>query len=145
MKMRLRFVWTLLCLPACGGPASGPGTIRLVDTFSTAEIENAASAAPSIEPTEWRFDDPAAGAAWKAGPGVSGLAVKEGLLTGRSSAEVAIVHTERSEGLDDGDPLHEVVVRARTSKGSNLFVFFAGSETFDLDRIASRPISSPGP
>jgi arylsulfatase A-like enzyme len=136
--MRLSFVWALLCLSACGGPAVRPNTIRLVDTFSTAEIENAAAAAPSIEPTEWRFEDAAAGAAWKAGPGISGLAQKDGRLTGRSSAKVAIVHAERGDGLDDSDLLHEVVVRARTSKGSNLYVSFAGTETIDLERIASR-------
>jgi arylsulfatase A-like enzyme len=138
MNMRLRFVWALLCIPACGGSGSGPATIRLVDTFSTAEIENVTAAAPSIQPTEWRFDDATATTPWKAGPGVSGLAVREGRLTGRSSAKVAIVHTERTEGLEDGDLLHEVVVRARISKGSNLFVSFAGSETIDLERIASR-------
>jgi hypothetical protein len=69
MNMRLRFVWALLCIPACGGSGSGPATIRLVDTFSTAEIENVTAAAPSIQPTEWRFDDATATTPWKAGPG----------------------------------------------------------------------------
>jgi arylsulfatase A-like enzyme len=138
MNMRLRFVCALLCLPACEGPASRPTTIRLVDDFSNVEIENATAAAFAPEPTEWRFDEAAAGGVWKAGPGVSGLALREGRLTGRSSAKVAIVHAERRDGLDEGDLLHEVVVRARCSRGANLYVSFAGSETIDLDRIASR-------
>ncbi|HLE70010.1 MAG TPA: sulfatase, partial [Vicinamibacteria bacterium] len=95
--------------------------------------------------TEWRFDDPQAAGQWKAGVGVEGLRSREGRLTGRSTAKVPIVHVERSSGLDEEDILHEVVVRARASRGSNLAITFRGSETVELAPIASRAELFPWP
>jgi hypothetical protein len=109
-----------------------------VDEFGSVQIENLSTPAPSIAPTDWRFEDPEAAAEWKAGDGVEGLRSRDGRLTGRSTTKVPILHAERSSGLDEGDILHEVVVRARASKGSNLAITFRGSETVDVGQIASR-------
>lgn len=131
-------IWAFILLTACGGASSERSVVRLVDEFGSVQIENLSSPAASIIPTEWRFDDPAAVAAWKAGIGVQGLGAREGRLTGRSSSKVPILHLERSTGLDAGDTLHEVVVRARASRGTNLSVSFQASETVDLPAIANR-------
>ncbi|HEY7700405.1 MAG TPA: hypothetical protein VIE88_18400, partial [Vicinamibacteria bacterium] len=59
--------WAFVCLlfSACGDSSREPSVVRLVDEFGTVQIENLGSPAASIVPTEWRFEDPAAVAAWK--------------------------------------------------------------------------------
>ncbi len=133
-----RWVWALVLFIGCGRSSPERSVVRLVDEFDSVQIENLASAAATIAPTEWRFDDPSKPSQWKAGVGVSGLTVRDGRLSGRTSSKVGILHVERSSGLDEGDVLHEVVVSARASRGSNLAVSFRGSETLDLVQIASR-------
>jgi len=133
-----RSLWTLVLLTACGKSSPDRPVVRLVDEFGLVQIENLSTPAASIAPTEWRFDDPQAAGQWKAGVGVEGLRTRDGRLTGRSTAKVPILHLERSSGLGEGDILHEVVVRARASQGSNLAITFRGSETVDLAQIASR-------
>ena len=140
-----RSLWTLVLLTACGKSSPDRPVVRLVDEFGLVQIENLSTPAASIAPTEWRFDDPQAAGQWKAGVGVEGLRSREGRLTGRSTAKVPIVHVERSSGLDEGDILHEVVVRARASRGSNLAITFRGSETVELAPIASRAELFPWP
>ena len=140
-----RSLWTLVLLTACGKSSPDRPVVRLVDEFGLVQIENLSTPAASIAPTEWRFDDPQAAGQWKAGVGVEGLRTRDGRLTGRSTAKVPIVHVERSSGLDEGDILHEVVVRARASRGSNLAITFRGSETVELAPIASRAELFPWP
>ena len=133
-----RFPWALFFFTACGGSSAERAAVRLVDEFGSVQIESLSTPARSIAPTEWRFEDPATAARWKAGVGVEGLRSRDGRLTGRSTTTVPIIHAERSSGLDEGDILHEVVVRARASQGSNLSIAFRGSETVDVAQIASR-------
>ena len=121
-----RSLWALVVLTACGNSSPERPVVRLVDEFGSVQIENLSTPAASIAPTEWRFDDPEAAAQWKAGVGVESLGTRDGRLTGRSTAKVPILHAERSSGLDEGDILHEVVVRARASLGSNLAITFRG-------------------
>src|SRR5262245_60704079 len=91
-----------LATPACRRPAAGPRSIRLVDAFDAKRVEgSAAGAATFVRRTEWRFDGappspppaPPAPArpspppfpatrGWEGGPGVSGLAIRDGLLVG---------------------------------------------------------------
>lgn len=108
-----RSFWALVLLASCGGSSPERSVVRLVDEFDSVQIENLSSPAASIGPREWRFEDPAAAAAWKAGVGVEGLRTRDGRLIGRSAAKVPILHGERSSGLDEGDILHEVVGCAR--------------------------------
>jgi hypothetical protein len=133
-----RLAWALVLFTACGGSEPAPPVIRLVDQFGSVQIENLSTAAVPIEPTEWRFDDPAAAAEWKAGQGVEGLATREARLRGRSTTEFPVLHLERKSGLDASDLLHEIVIRARISRGSNLQIAFRSSETVDLPQIVDR-------
>ena len=133
-----RFGWVLFFFTACGGSAPAPSVVRLVDEFGSVQIENMAGPAAAITPTEWRFEAPDAAAAWKAALGVEGLGVRDGRLSGRSTTEFPLLHLERSSGLDTSDQLHEIVVRARVSGGSNLSIAFRGSETVDVAQIADR-------
>ena len=129
-------------LAACRGEAPGPRTIRLVDAFDAKLVEGAAgSEAPTVPRTEWRFDGPpprpapsafAATRGFEAGPGIAGLAVREGLLSGRTTTDFPILRIERTSGLDDADQLHAVEVRLRLTGGSNLSVATRGGPTVDL-------------
>jgi arylsulfatase A-like enzyme len=95
-------------------------------------------------PVEWRFaaatsDAPArtptiSGAkppGWTAGPGVQGLAVRDGRLVGRTSTDVALIDLERPPS-DDRDVVHEVQIRMRASAGANLSVMLRPTEKLDL-------------
>lgn len=129
---------------ACGGSENEPTVHRLVDLFPSASITGAVVTRATSERTEWRFEtgsDPE----WQAGPGVSELRVDGDVLTGRSTTGVPIVHVERQSGLDDPDVLHQVIVRARVSEGSNLTVTFSSSETLNLERSAATADSFPWP
>jgi arylsulfatase A-like enzyme len=85
---------------------------------------------------------------WEAGPGVSDLKAKDGILAGRSTAAIPIVHLRRPRS-DDRDVLHEVQVRMRASAGANLAVLFRNTEEVDLKLEAENtpiipwPLNSP--
>ena len=125
-----------MSLAACRQQPGSPA-IRLIDHF---DVEAQRTQAPVESParTEWRFDatDPERTlASWRALDGIEGLAVTEGRLRGRSAGPLPLLTTERSDGLDDDQLLHSVVVRLRASAGANLAVHFDGSETLDLERV----------
>jgi arylsulfatase A-like enzyme len=71
---------------------------------------------------------------WEAGPGVSGLAIREGLLVGRTTTDFPILHLERTSGLENADQLHAVEVRLRVSSGANLSLTSSPAPTVDLER-----------
>jgi arylsulfatase A-like enzyme len=156
--------------PGCGRPPeAGPGTIRLIDRFDAKGVEGSASGKTvAVTPrTEWRFDGappkprPSAAApssvsarpasapfpatrGFEAGPGVAALAVRDGLLVGRSTTADPILHVERISGLDNADQLHSVVVRMRVSAGTNLHMVTRPSPTVDLKAEATQPRILPG-
>src|SRR5688572_3953608 len=107
---------------ACRRPAAGPEVVRLIDAFDAKSVAGTSTTSPAsgaaIPRTEWRFDGapplpkpaapavPAAPAAaatrgWQAGPGVGGLAIRDGLLVGRTTTEFPVIHLERTSGLDN--------------------------------------------
>jgi arylsulfatase A-like enzyme len=157
-----RTAWLLPLIPlavaatACSRSAGDSAMpIRLVDVFDAKRVEgSSAKAALPIRPTEWRFDGPApslppppppgaparppvpfpATRGWEAGPGVSGFAIRDGMLVGRSTTDFPILHVERTAGLDNADQLHAVEVRVRVSKGANLLVATSPAPTVDLSR-----------
>jgi arylsulfatase A-like enzyme len=127
---------------ACGRTAAapdGPRTIRLVDAFDAKLVEGSPGkpAAPAAR-TEWRFDgapprpaSPAPGPAaspapfpatrgWEAGPGVGGLAIRNGLLVGRTTTDFPVIRIERTTGLENADQLQAVEIRLRVSGGANV-------------------------
>src|SRR5262249_14720875 len=148
MLDRSRGPWTLplfvaVIAAACarGGPEHAPTANRLVDQFDPKLVEGSSDkTARPIPRTEWRFDappptpppaPPAPGASpappafpatrgWEAGPGVSGLAIRDGRLVGRTTSDFPIVRVERTTGLDNADQLHAIEVRLSVSGGANL-------------------------
>jgi arylsulfatase A-like enzyme len=126
-----------------------------VDTFDAKRVSgSAAKASRPLPRTEWRFDGtppsppappppgpdakppgPAPFAAtrgWEAGPGVEGLAIKDGRLTGRSTTDFPVLHLERTAGLENPDQLQAVEVRLRASGGANLSVVTRAAPTVEL-------------
>ncbi len=112
---------TLLLSTSCAepAPATSPMSLRLIDHFAEARVEG------SPEPLDaaaggakWSFADDGA-EAWKLGQDVEGLRLDGGLLVGRASSEMPLVHAERQGPIAE-DLLHEVEVRARASDGGNL-------------------------
>ncbi len=106
---RLALLWPLAitCL-SCSGPtttSTAPVAVRLVDLFDAKRVQGSAKPATAVRPTIWRFDgappspSPAKFAAtrgWEAGPGVAGLTIKDGQLTGRATGE-ARAHSYRAD------------------------------------------------
>ena len=107
MRILLQSVLVVTLL-SCAGTKEN-AVVRLVDEFPSASIAGMVEVSATVEPTEWRFDaDEEHG--FTAGSGVTGLTLRDGRLTGRSSTGVPVIHVERTHGLDDPDVLHEVVV-----------------------------------
>ena len=128
---------------ACSRPAPAPNAIRLVDAFDPKLVEGspAKAAAATVRRTEWRFDGPAPSPApsafpatrgFEAGPGVSGLAVRDGTLIGHTTAAFPVIHLERTTGLENADQLQAVEIRLRASKGANLSMQTRPAPTVDL-------------
>ncbi len=130
-------VVTVALLLGCrsGGSSSSPQVIRFVDLYGPDTVEARAPAVAPPAPTELRFDGSVATPSWKAGPGVSGLTVRNGKLFGRTTADIPVLHLERL-GSDDRDVVHEVHVRLRASAGSNLALALRATEMVDLEQEA---------
>jgi arylsulfatase A-like enzyme len=152
MRQGLLRLLPAVLFAACARPPEAV-TLRLTDLYAPAPADGAA-AAPEAPPakTELRFD--AAAPAWKAGPGVASLAVKDGRLAGQTTDAFSIVDLERSSGLDDHDVVDSIEVRARVSAGEALFLSFRQSEKVDLaealqdariDPWRARVTLKPGP
>lgn len=142
--------WVLVSIAAvsaCGSPPPGTHPLRLVDVFSEASVDGTPAVDAEIPRTEWRFE--AGALTWSAGPGVEGLAVRDGLLAGHASTDVPIVHVERKSGLDDRDSLHAVEIRMRATAGANLNVMFSGDDAVDFEQATANaralawPLTSP--
>jgi arylsulfatase A-like enzyme len=63
---------------------------------------------------------------------VSDLAVRDGMLVGRTTTDFPIVRIERTTGLENPDQLHAVEVRLRVSAGANLAVATRPAGAVDL-------------
>ena len=109
--------------------------IRLVDIFKPEMVQGAATAAAKLEPlAEWRFDgaapateakEHAATRGWQA-HNVSGLAIRDNRLAGRSTSDFPIVSVARTRHMDSADQLYGFEIRARVSAGANLAISTAG-------------------
>jgi arylsulfatase A-like enzyme len=128
-----------------GEPSATSAAIRLVDAFEPAFVDGKSDKpARALKKTEWRFDGGQANA-WVAGPGVSGLAVRDGRLTGRTTTARPILHLERRTGLDNLDLLHAVEVRIRVSAGKEIALATEGEEKVDLGEQVKRATAFPWP
>ena len=132
------------CLAACPARRSAaPIVIRLADLYRPEAVANRVSPAPPPR-TEWRFDGPAprpaparaaATRGWEAFHGISGLGVRDGKLTGRTTDALPILHFERVTDLEQPDLLHEIQIRLRVSAGANLSLIFLANDKPDADRV----------
>ena len=143
--MDIRRVVSLLLLvavAACSNPVERPIVTRLVDEFDSATLAGTPASRAPDEPIEWRFDD-ADNPQWTAALGVDSGRVRDARFVGRTTATLPILHVERTTGLDDPDILHEVVVRARVSAGSEMRMSFSGSDEVNFERLAERAAEFP--
>ncbi len=143
---RARAVAALTALGAlvgCRREPPAPGSLRLVDLYDRKLVsETPAEAAAPGPRSEWRFDAPGA-RPFGAGPGVAELAVRDGVMVGRTTSDTPILHVERTSGLDNPDQLYAVEVRARVTAGANLGVATRGSPKLDLASEAAQVKSLP--
>ncbi len=141
-------VLALAAAAGCGRTSSArePGaTIRLVDLFKAESVQGGApAAAREIPRTEWRFDGPAlpqtpkelgATRGVEAGPGVEGLTIRDGHLTGRATTDVPILRVARTTGLDSRDQFHAIEIRLRVSAGENMTVSLRGPAPLNLSEV----------
>jgi arylsulfatase A-like enzyme len=129
-------------------PPQGPATVRLADVYEPAAVEGRPASLAPRPRTEWRFDGPGSGKlaatrGWEAGPGVAGLAVRDGRLVGRSNSDFPMLHLVRTSGLEDRDILHAFEVRARASVAGRLSVTGRAAEKIDLAEVQKRALDSP--
>ncbi len=129
-----------------------PVAVRLVDLFDAKRVQGSAKPAAAVRPTIWRFDGtppsplPAKFAAtrgWEPGPGIAGLTIKDGQLTGRATGDGALIHLERTSGLDVPDTLHAIEVRMRASNGANLSIQTSPAPTVSLAEMSATARRQP--
>ena len=112
-----------------------PAAIRLVDEVKKETIAGGGAPHRDIPRTEWRFDQ-AVKDKWDALAGVSGLAVKDGKLSGRASTAFPVIHVQRTSGLDNQDIVHAIEFRMRVSAGTKLSFTNVGEEKLsDTDEL----------
>ena len=143
----------LLVAGVTGGCARAPEApaVRLTEVFDASRVEGSTPRDEgAVRRTEWGFEGPpstpapgarstpapAASPGWEAGPGISGLVVRDGMLLGRTTSDAPILRLTRTTGLDDADQLHAVEIRLRVSKGANLFVGTRPGDDVDLRQEA---------
>lgn len=158
-RSRIALLPSVALALACSRPVAGPEVVHLIDAFDAKLVQGSSEpAAPqvvAVTRTEWRFDGPppipgtgtpaAAGPAiaappalaaatrgWEAGPGVTALAIRDGLLVGRTTTDFPVIHLERSSGLDNPDQLHALEIRLRVGAGANLYASMVPGPTVDL-------------
>jgi arylsulfatase A-like enzyme len=119
----LPLVLCLLVLGACreGGDEPAASAVPLVDRFQPDHVDQRREpAAPP--PVEWRFAAATADRAWNAGPGVTGLEVRDGLLVGSAASPRPVIELVAPAPLGGGDTLHAVEVRMRATAGGEMMV-----------------------
>ena len=135
---RLLAVSTLLV--GCAGDPEPPATLRLIDIFDRTAVE-ALGTPDRTAPARalWRFDDPDDDdeplAGWLNGGGVAELEIRDGRLTGGTTAASAIVYVEWRDQLELRDRLHAVDIELQVSDGSTLEVELRGRGDLNLDNV----------
>jgi arylsulfatase A-like enzyme len=139
----------LACAAAPSCRKSGtpePLSVRLVDLYKPEVVDARQPAAAAPSRFEWQFKDGTQG--WQAGIGITGLAVKDSRLVGRSSTNVPLLAVEIPQ-LPQSDVIHEVQVRMRVSEGADVAAILRGADPVDfpfeaeLVRVFPFLLSSP--
>ena len=103
-----------------------PATVPLIGLYTPAAI---AEKAPAGDGGGTLL--PLAG--WKAGPGVAALRVTAGVLSGRSTSGLPVIHFDWPDVKGGADTVHAFVVRMRVSAGATVSLSCSGDDkTFDL-------------
>ena len=132
--------------------AAAPETVatRLVDVFQQESVSGTPDTPTESPGITWRFDgstadvvDFAETGGFEAGPGVGELAIREGLLVGRTMSPMPLLRVERTVGLDEQDELHAIEVRLRATAGSSLQVATLPSEVVNLEQLPAQLAASP--
>ena len=139
------FLMTVLlsALAAACTSRSEPAAIALVNLFDSAALEDAYQ--PTVEPSriEWSFDGEStapipkkleATGGWQTLHGVTGLAIRDGHLVGRSR-DLVILAANAPDDLDRDDLLYAIEIRLRVSAGTRLGVSFEADEKLDAKRV----------
>ena len=145
---RVGAIWFLMpvLLSAFAGACtsrSEPTAIALVNLFDSAAVEDAYQ--PTVQPSriEWRFDGESAvpvpeklktTGGWRALHDVTGLAIRDGHLVGRSGA-LPVLAATAPDDLDRDDLLYAIEIRLRVSAGTRLGVSFEADEKLDPKRV----------
>lgn len=124
-------VLAALALAGCSrtrgsGDAGAVAPIRLVDAFRPEMVAGAVTTPRALPRTEFTAGE------WKAGPGITGLAVRDGRVTGRTSETFPVLYLTRTSGFDNPDLVHAIEVRMKVSAGSKVFAQTARGEKLDL-------------
>ena len=124
---------TTAVLAACAAQQQSsedtPATIRLVDVFKTGMVRGG-SAPRQLPRVELNAAD------WKAGPGVAGLAVRNGHVVGRSTSDFPVLYLTRASGFDNPDLVHAIEIRMKVSAGSKVFAHTVGEPTPSRRQVA---------
>lgn len=148
-------VLVTLVLASCGKPASAPVANRLVDEFSPslvsrpktekASFRQTSGPADERPPLLWRFTDPGSAGQWEAVTGITGVTVRDGRLSGKSTTTVPILRLSSIQGVDPGDMLYEVQIRMKVSAGQKLSAHFVAETPSELDQyiLSGAPIAWP--
>ena len=144
----LWIVVAALAVSAACGSTSEPVAVRLVDLFESPMV----TGSPVVDPpqrTEWRFDgtmpegEIAATGGVVAGPGVSGLEIRDGRLVGQTTNNFPLLRVERTGEQDAQDQVHAIEVRMRVSDGANLQIAFSADETVEFPALLGAMQGSP--
>src|SRR5262245_14499835 len=75
-------------------------------------------------PLEWRFDhldkDSGKTNGWEAFSGITDSRIENGLLKGRTTNDSALIHLQRTSGLEENDLFNSLEVRIRASQGTKM-------------------------
>lgn len=120
----------LIGLTACQEPPAPAPAVRLVDLFANATVIDAVEPATD-EPMMLRFDggstvpdpdEPAGTLGWEIVHQVEDLAVRDGLLTLKTTGESAGIVLKKPENLGEGMQMHALELRLRSSAEIQLAV-----------------------
>ncbi|MCH8150106.1 MAG: sulfatase-like hydrolase/transferase, partial [Planctomycetes bacterium] len=123
------------------------GVVRLVDSYSAELLANPTTPSTGqIDQTVWRFDAAAhtgkdtgkAEPTWTIGQDVADLAVSGGVMVGRTTGSLPLIHTKLDVRDRPRDVVHAVEVRMRSSVAGNLGIMFITDDEINLDKVVSR-------
>lgn len=106
-------------------------SLRLVHLYKP---ENLLAKVPvqKANPLEWRFDhlekDSGKTGGWDAFSGIADLRIENGVLKGRTTNDSALIHLQRTSGLEENDLFYSLEVRIRASQGTKISFLLTGTE-----------------